>query len=51
MKQVVQDKAEFWQRHINCAKKNPGRTQKCCLSQSLNVSSFYAWRNKLSRST
>jgi len=51
MKQVVQDKAEFWQRHIDCAKKSPGGTQKYCLSQSLNVSSFYAWRNKLSRST
>jgi len=50
MKHVVQDKSEYWQQHIDSAKKYPGGTQKYCLSQGLNASSFYAWRNKLSKS-
>ena len=47
MKELNQDKIEYWRNHIEQSKKYPEGIQAYCKANKLAPSNYYKWRQKL----
>ena len=47
MKELNQDKIEYWRNHLEQSKKYPEGIQAYCKANKLAISNYYKWRQRL----